>query len=139
MLKSAYFLFQIFKTLRLTCAESIIFLPPAVINLIGHSNLTDGLGYDFSSDVWISNSRRLWMIYSRLYLFFTIRPQLAMYLKNTNLTYGPIFRGQFKCVIRHNMKLREKHCCITSPSGRKKLTWKCSVSWRSHFQATIVF
>ena len=33
------------------------------------------------------------MIYSRLYLFFTIRPQLAMYLKNTNLTYGEVLNG----------------------------------------------
>ena len=43
-----------------------------------------------------------------------------MYLKNINLTCGPILREQFKCVIRHNMKLSGKHCCITEPLREEK-------------------
>ena len=51
--------FQFFKTLRLACAESTIFLPPAIISLFGHSNLTDGLGYGFSLRCMNFNSQRL--------------------------------------------------------------------------------
>ena len=41
------------------------------------------------------------MICSGLYLFLAIRPPLAINLKNTNLTYGPILRGQVSFLLKN--------------------------------------